>query len=602
MARPAITVDFLSSDTLFEREVLKLSDGETEDDLNQRVVQSAQDVGLSDLEIAHTLGPAINPFPAPTAPSSISTTAIHSPNSRGSLNTNSTAPTSSHSISSGEPRQSLHRPSHHKNISISSLFGPLKGKEFSPPSLESIPITLPEAHSPRRTKPHFLVRDIEIRLAHGKGLKKLSKVFRKDSMHEHIPWQMEPTPEASPTVSAMKPIGSGIRTGVAGQISIKEEDAPVITERRLFSSRPPSINTEAGERLGFRARSSKFLGKKMNRRSVTGPIDIANGRHAWSSLELSVEPETPLTPLTPLSSMEDESEIDGASTTLQAMLASSPFESPEPLRQEMKDAMKTRSFITVQALNRGELRRLKAFRNKQLLALATLHEVERNKMLSIYEQQKELIDAKYRQALTHLVEDRQVLAELDLLAALDDRLKKEQGKLRHMEAYCSPSSGRKITSQNLAMLEQQRQLVEQLQSDKYRQDSSNHLREKQDVDKARLPKQQELELAELNGKRSKALAQREEVEMAEVRSLNLIVRRRRDASVARSNLRFEVWRRNVEEEKGKIPGGLPYLRPEEVWDAFWMVDVPLKSALDDVLPPEEAHHSHQRKNALGAKQ
>ena len=42
MARPTITLDFLSSDTLYEREVLKLFDGETEDDLNERVIRSAQ--------------------------------------------------------------------------------------------------------------------------------------------------------------------------------------------------------------------------------------------------------------------------------------------------------------------------------------------------------------------------------------------------------------------------------------------------------------------------------------------------------------------------------------------------------------------------------
>lgn len=154
------------------------------------------------------------------------------------------------------------------------------------------------------------------------------------------------------------------------------------------------------------------------------------------------------------------------------------------------------------------------------------------------------------------------------------------------------------------MLEQQRRLVTQLQSDKFRQDTSNHLREKQDNDVARLPKMQEAELAELQGKRSKALGLREEVEMAEAKSLNVLVRRRRDASVARSNLRLEVWRRKLESERaGRIPGGLPCLRPDEVWEAFWMVDVPLKSALDDVLPSEEGvGHHYGYRNPLEQKQ
>lgn len=210
---------------------------------------------------------------------------------------------------------------------------------------------------------------------------------------------------------------------------------------------------------------------------------------------------------------------------------------------------------------------------------------------------------QYRQALIHLNEDRRVLAELDLLAALDDRLKKEIGRLRHMEAYCSPSSGRTVTSQNLDMLRCQKELVEQLQSDKYRQDSSNHLREKQENDNARLPKQQQIELLDLEVKKERALRAREEVEMEEVRLLNALVRRRRDASVARSNLRLEVWRRKVEAEERdgiSIPGPLPYLRADDVFESFWMVDVPLKSALDDLLPwnENEANLAEVKANCL----
>jgi hypothetical protein len=190
--------------------------------------------------------------------------------------------------------------------------------------------------------------------------------------------------------------------------------------------------------------------------------------------------------------------------------------------------------------------------------------------------------------MVHLNEDKSILAELDLLAALDDRLKRELSKLRHMEAYCSPSSGRTVTPQNLEMLERQRNLVDQMQSDKFSQDSLNHLREKQENDNARLPKQQQVELQEVEVKRARALEAREEVEMQEIRELNGVIRRRRDASVARSNLRFEIWRRKHEAEmRAELPGQLPYLRTEDVFESFWMVDVPLKSVLDDVLPWDE---------------
>lgn len=185
----------------------------------------------------------------------------------------------------------------------------------------------------------------------------------------------------------------------------------------------------------------------------------------------------------------------------------------------------------------------------------------------------------------HLIEDRQVIAELDLLAQMDERLKREQGKLRHMEAYCSPSSGRIVTSQNRALLGAQRSLVDQLQSEQYSTASLNHLREKQDNDAARLPKQQEVELEELEAKKRKAVRAREDVEQQEQRSLNAIIRRRRDASVARCNLRLEIWRRRYEGEALKpLPGPLPYFRSDFVFEARWMVDMPVKSVLDDVIP------------------
>lgn len=154
-----------------------------------------------------------------------------------------------------------------------------------------------------------------------------------------------------------------------------------------------------------------------------------------------------------------------------------------------------------------------------------------------------------------------------------------------MEAYCDPSSGRTVTAAQIAMLDAQRTLVAELQSDKFRQDSSNHLREKQDNDIARLPKQQELELTELDDKRQRALHAREEVETQETRALNSVVRRRREAAVSRANLRLEVWRRRFEGEALKpLPGPLPYLRSDDVFEAFWMVDVPIRSALDQILP------------------
>lgn len=162
-----------------------------------------------------------------------------------------------------------------------------------------------------------------------------------------------------------------------------------------------------------------------------------------------------------------------------------------------------------------------------------------------------------------------------------------------MEAYCSPSSGRIVTSQNRSLLDAQRSLVAQLQSEQYSTASLNHLREKQDSDAARLPKQQEVELEELEGKRRRAVSAREEVEQREQMAINAVIRRRREASVARCNLRLEVWRRRFETEASReLPGPLPYFRSDFVFEARWMVDMPFRSALDDFLPGQ--------RSALGA--
>ncbi|MBE7181433.1 MAG: hypothetical protein INR71_09540, partial [Terriglobus roseus] len=364
MAPPPISPAYLASDALFEQEVLKLSAAESEDDLNRRLVQSAEDVGMSEHEIAQCLGPHFMPMALHTAPSSVST-AIHSPNSRGSFNTGSTAPTSSHSILSDEPRPSMHGAAHRKNISISSLFGARGGRDMPQPSLDSIPVTLPEVpNSSLKAKAQFLVRDVEINILNGKGLRKFSKgfsVFRKGSGNEPVPWQPEPSPH-----DPVKYSTGGIHAGLAGRIELKDQHRPMIIEARMPPGRPPSVNTEAGDRRGFRSRSGAIMRKKTNRKSIPDPTEL-HGVHSWSSTDLADNDSG--FHFTPMSTMRDEGDADDASIPLQAMLASSPWAEPEPIRQEMKDAMKTRSYLMVQAANRNELRRLRAFRNKQVRAL-----------------------------------------------------------------------------------------------------------------------------------------------------------------------------------------------------------------------------------------
>lgn len=415
MARaPPLSLAYLASDSLFEQEVLKLTDGETEDDLNRRLIQSAEDVGMSEHEVSQCLGPNFVIPPIETTPSTSVSTAIHSPNSRGSFNTGSTAHTSDYSLRSDELRHSGQATPHRRNISISSLF---RGKDTPDTSIDSMPYMLPEireASSPRRTRGHFVIKDVEISILNGKGLKKFSRglgVFRKGSGSEPVPWQREPSPGDLTKYST-----GGIHASLAGRVDLKDPRAHIIVEKRMHSasragSRAPSINTEAGgdrPRVGLRALSGAYLRKKANRQSIGDPRELQQGKHSWSATDLP-ETDSSAYRLTPMSTMHDEdSDSDGelgGGTTLQAMLASSPYAEPEPVRQEMKDAMKARSFLMVQAANRNELRRLRAFRNKQVRALQTLHDNERNKMLSVFDQQRELIDAKVSAAGFLLIPD-----------------------------------------------------------------------------------------------------------------------------------------------------------------------------------------------------
>lgn len=387
----APTLEFLASDSLYEREVLKLSDGDTEEDLNRRLVQTAEDVGMTDSEIASCLGPHLVPAAVHTAPSIVST-AINSPNSRGSLNTSSTAPTSHSSFAIEDPRLSMQSRTHKKNISIGSLFNQSRN-QTSLDNAAAIP-TPADANTTRKGRQTFTIRDVEFNILNGKGLERISRRFglRKSSADEPVPWQTVPENLETP----QRYNAGGIHAGLTGRIDLQPDSNRLAVPQSTYSSRAPSINSEAGERHRFRSRSAAFMKmKKPTRRSYGNPSDLS-GKVAWSQPGSSTNlPGIDFErPLPPLPAMDDESQAPDASVPLSAMLASSPYAEPEPVRLEMRDALKARAGLQVQSQNRTELRKLKAFRNKQMRVLENMHENERNKMLSVFDQQKELIDAK----------------------------------------------------------------------------------------------------------------------------------------------------------------------------------------------------------------
>lgn len=155
--------------------------------------------------------------------------------------------------------------------------------------------------------------------------------------------------------------------------------------------------------------------------------------------------------------------------------------------------------------------------------------------------------------LEHL-EELQIMAEHDLRKTHDLESQNVATALKHMEAYClgsrefNPDHPHVVTEEDFKKLDRQR--ATQLNSPRKHENAINVLRARQEREmKNRLQKNEhELDLLDQDLERKIAA---EDVEYKkELEKLNNVIETRRKRILQRWDLKFEMWRRDWEEQHG----------------------------------------------------
>jgi hypothetical protein len=159
-------------------------------------------------------------------------------------------------------------------------------------------------------------------------------------------------------------------------------------------------------------------------------------------------------------------------------------------------------------------------------------------------------------ALQHLndldrQEERQLQAEHDLLKAQAQETQNVATALKYIEAYClgtknDQEHAHAVTEDDFKKLDRQRLL----QRDLPRKHASaiNVLRARQELDTERKLEAQEVELEQMDVDYEKEKLTQETVYKEELEKLEIMIETRRKRLLQRWDLKFEMWRRDWEEQ------------------------------------------------------
>jgi hypothetical protein len=149
------------------------------------------------------------------------------------------------------------------------------------------------------------------------------------------------------------------------------------------------------------------------------------------------------------------------------------------------------------------------------------------------------------------LEERQLLAEHDLLKAHAQETQNVATALKYIEAYClgtknDQEHAHTVTEEDFKKLDRQRLI----QRDLPRKHTSaiNVLRARQELDTERRLEAQEAELEQMDADYEKERAANEAEYTKELEKLEAIIEARRKRLLQRWDLKFEMWRRDWEEQ------------------------------------------------------
>ncbi|CAM1502150.1 Fc.00g041340.m01.CDS01 [Cosmosporella sp. VM-42] len=205
-----------------------------------------------------------------------------------------------------------------------------------------------------------------------------------------------------------------------------------------------------------------------------------------------------------------------------------------------------------------EIQRFQNFTAKTKTDMRIRHVEQKQELIEKHKELEEKMQERHAKTISHL-EDRQVAAEMDLRASLEQSERSVQIRLKHMEAYCdglgrgsSDSStrmpARVVTERDLRELGQQYNLRDGME--RLHEAKINVMRDRQAKRMEELVDRQENELEKLQSKNHDELEDQAERFTHEEDALAGILRVRKARLIRRWELAIEILRKELEAQTG----------------------------------------------------
>lgn len=297
----------------------------------------------------------------------------------------------------------------------------------------------------------------------------------------------------------------------------------------------------------------------------------------YSEDGISISPQSPLTESFPTAlntpNQETSFEEDG---NLILVLANEAFQS---LRGEQEE-----QFKRISKFESNQRKALSVYHQTSLTRLASNLETtkaERTKQVRLFMRINlhQLTDATQHALDLERLDESQLVAEHDLRKTHAQEAQNLVTALKYMEAYCSganptnPELAHTVTDEDRKKLERQHVIQQKLPA---KQESAiNVLRAKQERDaKAKLQKHR-MELQQLDTDYGEEKQAEEQQYVKDSSRLDAVIQARRTRVIHRWDLRFEIWRRDWENQHGStLQGRLPH----EDWPEATDMEAPITSS------------------------
>ncbi|KAH7402496.1 hypothetical protein BKA66DRAFT_2148 [Pyrenochaeta sp. MPI-SDFR-AT-0127] len=214
-------------------------------------------------------------------------------------------------------------------------------------------------------------------------------------------------------------------------------------------------------------------------------------------------------------------------------------------------ALANEAFKSFKAQQKEQFERVAAFECNQRKALSAHHQSSLKRLAAKYEANRHGKMEQHTLDMDHQ-EELQIVAEHDLRKAQAQETQNVATALKHMEAYClgtnvnHPEHAHTVSEEDFKKLDRQRTIQQNLP--RKHENAINVLRARQEREAKRKAQKQDEELYVLEAEYEAEKAKEELAYSKELERLEAIIEMRRKRLLQRWDLKFEMWRRDWEEQ------------------------------------------------------